>query len=149
MGIENELSIAAIVISLGIPFCRDFIYPRYIKPNPKVIVTHSPHWTSVEKDMALHDHLIRNDGNAPARSLGLNFEIKPKFKIKTIESDRLWDKKIGGKGHYSVELLWNELPPQKSFHVLIYTETSPLEEDLYPMNYKIWYKDKLVDKYGK
>jgi len=149
MTIGNELAIVAILISIIIPLCKDLVYPRYIKPKPTVKLTHTPHWTSVEKDIALHDHTITNEGNAPAKALGLNFEINPKFKIKSVACDRPWDKKTGGKGHYSVELLWDELPPKKSFHVLIYTETSPLEEDLYPMSYKAWYKDKLVDKYGQ
>jgi len=142
------LAYTAILISIVIPLTRDFIYPRYIKPKPIVTFSHTPHWTSVKKDIALHDHIIKNEGNAPARNLGLNFKIKPNFKITRIECDRPEDKKIGGEGHYSVEMLWKELPPKKRFHVLIYTETSPLEDDLYPMSYRIWYKDKLVDKYG-
>jgi len=139
----------AIIIPLSIAYYTEIYYPNYIKPNPNVVLIHSPHWTSTERDVALHDYIFVNEGDAPAKELGLHFELDPKFRIISVESDREWDKKTGGEGHYSVELLWDELPPQNSFHVLIYTETSPAIEDLYPAMYKAWYREKIIDKYGK
>lgn len=138
------------IVSLGISVYVGIIYRMYVVPKPRVTVTRSPHWISGEKTEALHDYLFNNEGNAPAKKLGLHFELKSKYKIKSIGSDRPWnrDDVEGGEGNYYVELHWDELPPKNLFHLWIIAESSPDIKDLHPERYKVWYKEKLVDKYG-
>ena len=135
--------------ALSVSVYGTIIHPKLLE-KPEVTVTRSPHWISSDKDEALHEFVFRNAGNAPAQGLGIHFELQSKFKIKSVSSDKPWikDKQVGGEGESTVELKWDELPPANLFHVWFIAESSPDINDLFPAMYKVWYKDKLVDKFG-
>ena len=139
------INLLLVLVALAFPF-----YENFLQPTAKVTVSRSPHWTSGEKDEALHEFVLKNEGNAPAKGLGIHFELPSKFKIINVTSDKEWIKsrQIGGENESTIELNWDELPPANSFHVLFTVESSPATEDLFSARYKIWDAKKLIDKYG-
>ena len=124
------------------------LYPRFVAPKPNVRSHTNPHWTSADKNQAVFELVIDNDGAAPARGVGVYFEIAHQYALQDVASTPSWSTQTGGVGGSMTELHWNELSPGNVINVRL---TYPASEDprtLYPAKYKVWYKDRLVNAFG-
>ncbi|MBA7572725.1 hypothetical protein ES708_14511 [subsurface metagenome] len=124
------------------------LYPRFWAPKPYVTCGATPHWISPEKTLAAYDLVIKNEGSAPAKDIGLYLELKSPFLIQNIQNSPVYAEKTWGEETPKVELRWNELSPGNLIHTTVIYDTSEKIEHLYPERYKVWFKDKLVDSSG-
>lgn len=133
----------AAILGLLISLYANVIRPHLVKPEIKLSVEHY----FVAKNMAAHRFVISNVGNGAARDLNLFFTLKPDYEIRHVSSSPIYEKLKGGEGTSTVEAYWVEIGPQNSISVyLLSTAESTIPKSVFPLEFKVWYKDKLVER---
>jgi len=150
---EVELILAIIGAISGLSGVGSFIlgYYRYIykprrTPRPRIVYDADHYF--ITENLASHDFLIRNEGNAPAKDVKLYIALLPRFKIINITSSPPPDHIIDGEKHSSVELHWEQILPGKIVFTRIISEADKKEpQTVFPVEFRIWYERGIVSAY--